>query len=49
MGLVYGCTAIPSEADVPLYQRPIFWAVVVCGRVRHSEYHLLVTPWLEAK
>jgi len=29
-GLVYGCTAIPSEENVPLLQRPLFWAVVVC-------------------
>ena len=28
-GLVYGVTAIPHEADVPLYQRPAFWAVMV--------------------
>ena len=28
-GLVYGCTAIPSEESVPLYERPIFWAVIV--------------------
>jgi SSS family solute:Na+ symporter len=28
-GLVYGCTAIPSEQNVPLLQRPIFWAGVV--------------------
>jgi SSS family solute:Na+ symporter len=28
-GLVYGVTAIPHEAAVPLYQRPAFWAVVV--------------------
>ena len=28
-GLVYGVTAIPHEAEVPLYQRPAFWAVVV--------------------
>jgi solute:Na+ symporter, SSS family len=27
-GLVYGPTAIPSEAGVPLYKRPVFWA---CG------------------
>jgi SSS family solute:Na+ symporter len=27
-GLVYGATEIPSEAQVPLYKRPIFWA---CG------------------
>jgi SSS family solute:Na+ symporter len=30
VGLVYGATEIPSEAGVPLMQRPIFWAVVVC-------------------
>ena len=29
VGLVYGYTDIPSEDAVPLYQRPIFWAVVV--------------------
>jgi SSS family solute:Na+ symporter len=28
-GLVYGLTALPSESDLPLYKRPIFWAVVV--------------------
>jgi SSS family solute:Na+ symporter len=28
-GLVYGVTAIPHEAEVPLYHRPTFWAVVV--------------------
>ena len=28
-GLVYGCTVIPSEGDLPLMQRPIFWAIVV--------------------
>ena len=28
-GLVYGCTEIPSEAQVPLYERPMFWAVIV--------------------
>jgi solute:Na+ symporter, SSS family len=28
-GLVYGATAIPHEAEVPLYQRPVFWAAVV--------------------
>jgi solute:Na+ symporter, SSS family len=27
--LVYGVTAIPREAEVPLYERPAFWAVVV--------------------
>jgi SSS family solute:Na+ symporter len=29
VGLVYGCTNIPSEGHLPLYQRPIFWAGVV--------------------
>ncbi|HMF36449.1 MAG TPA: sodium:solute symporter family protein [Isosphaeraceae bacterium] len=29
VGLVYGCTPIPSEQHVPLWQRPIFWAGVV--------------------
>jgi solute:Na+ symporter, SSS family len=28
-GLVYGLTPLPSEADLPLFKRPIFWAVVV--------------------
>jgi solute:Na+ symporter, SSS family len=28
-GLVYGTTEIPSEGDVPLYQRPAFWAGAV--------------------
>ena len=29
VGLVYGCTPIPGEGHLPMYQRPIFWAVVV--------------------
>ena len=29
VGLVYGCTVLPSEGHLKLYQRPIFWAVVV--------------------
>jgi SSS family solute:Na+ symporter len=28
-GLVYGYTKLPSESDVPIYQRPLFWAGVV--------------------
>jgi SSS family solute:Na+ symporter len=28
-GLVYGVTAIPYEAEVPIYHRPVFWAVMV--------------------
>ena len=27
--LVYGCTEIPSEGHLPVYQRPIFWAGAV--------------------
>jgi SSS family solute:Na+ symporter len=29
VGLVYGCTEIPSEGHLPVYQRPVFWACVV--------------------
>lgn len=28
-GLVYGATEIPSDGDLPLWKRPLFWAVVV--------------------
>ena len=28
-GLVYGLTAIPAEAGVPIYRRPAFWAVAI--------------------
>jgi SSS family solute:Na+ symporter len=28
-GLVYGATEIPSEGNLPLIHRPIFWAAVV--------------------
>ncbi len=28
-GLVYGCTEIPSEGDLPWYERPVFWAAVI--------------------
>jgi SSS family solute:Na+ symporter len=31
VGLVYGCTEIPSEGNLPVYQRPIFWAGVVAA------------------
>jgi solute:Na+ symporter, SSS family len=27
-GLVYGCTELPGEGDLPLWKRPIFWAVI---------------------
>lgn len=30
-GLVYGHTKVPSEGDLPLYQRPIFWAALVAA------------------
>jgi solute:Na+ symporter, SSS family len=29
--LVYGCTMIPSEGHLPVWQRPIFWAGVVAA------------------
>jgi SSS family solute:Na+ symporter len=28
VGLVYGCTKLPSEGHLPLWKRPIFWAGV---------------------
>jgi len=28
-GLVYGLTRVPSVGEVPVYQRPVFWAAVV--------------------
>jgi SSS family solute:Na+ symporter len=28
-GLVYGMTEVPSVGDVPLYEKPLFWAAVV--------------------
>jgi SSS family solute:Na+ symporter len=28
-GLVYGCTEMPSEEDLPLFKKPLFWAVLV--------------------
>jgi len=28
-GLVYGLTDVPSVGDVPLYQKPLFWAAIV--------------------
>lgn len=29
VGLVYGCTEVPSEGNLRLIQRPAFWAVVI--------------------
>jgi SSS family solute:Na+ symporter len=31
VGLVYGVTPIPHEADVPMWERPMFWAIVVAA------------------
>jgi SSS family solute:Na+ symporter len=31
VGLVYGCTELPSEGHLRLYQRPIFWAGIVAA------------------
>jgi len=31
VGLVYGCTELPSEGHLPIYQRPIFWAGAVAA------------------
>jgi hypothetical protein len=28
---VYGVTDIPSESQVALYQRPLFWGVIVAA------------------
>jgi solute:Na+ symporter, SSS family len=28
-GLVYGVTTLPNESAAPLYERPMFWAVIV--------------------
>jgi len=28
-GLVYGLTKVPSVGNVPIYQKPLFWAGVV--------------------
>ena len=31
VGLVYGCTEVPSEGHLPLTKRPIFWAGIVAA------------------
>jgi len=28
-GLVYGLTKVPEVGDLPIYQKPVFWAGVV--------------------
>jgi len=30
-GLVYGCTELPSEGHLPLWQRPVFWGVLAAA------------------
>jgi SSS family solute:Na+ symporter len=39
VGLVYGVTQVPREGDMPLLQRPIFWAAV-------SLVLLLILQWI---
>jgi SSS family solute:Na+ symporter len=29
VGLVYGCTELPSEGHLKLWQRPVFWAAII--------------------
>ena len=31
VGLVYGCTDVPGEGHLPVYQRPLFWAGIVAA------------------
>jgi SSS family solute:Na+ symporter len=31
VGLVYGVTPLPHEAEVPMWERPLFWAIVVAA------------------
>jgi len=38
-GLVYGCTELPSEGHLPLWRRPIFWAVI-------SAVLFLILQWI---
>jgi SSS family solute:Na+ symporter len=30
-GLVYGTYTLPDESDLPMYKRPVFWAIIVGG------------------
>ncbi len=39
VGLVYGVTPLPKEGDMPLFQRPIFWAGI-------SAVLLLILQWI---
>jgi SSS family solute:Na+ symporter len=38
-GLVYGCTELPGEGHLPLWKRPIFWAVI-------SAVLFLILQWI---
>ena len=38
-GLVYGFTKLPSEGNLPLFQKPIFWAGVAMAA-------LIVLQWI---
>ena len=38
-GLVYGCTALPDEGHLPIWKRPIFWAVI-------SAVLFLILQWI---
>jgi SSS family solute:Na+ symporter len=38
-GLVYGCTELPDEGNLPLWKRPIFWAVI-------SAVLFLILQWI---
>jgi len=38
-GLVYGCTELPDEGQLPIWKRPIFWAVI-------SAILFLILQWI---
>jgi SSS family solute:Na+ symporter len=38
-GLVYGCTELPGEGHLPLWKRPVFWAVI-------SAVLFLILQWI---
>ncbi|MDR3677045.1 MAG: sodium:solute symporter family protein [Acidobacteriota bacterium] len=38
-GLVYGCTELPDEGHLPIWKRPIFWAVI-------SAILFLILQWI---
>jgi hypothetical protein len=43
IGLVYGLTKVPSVGDVPLYQKPLFWAEYRHRSFLRVEYYFLVS------